>query len=210
MVKHSIPKNGGTSKFRMVVIDAELQEGEIGQLVQAIQGAFGGQRVASVRLNGSPLRAISKPDSDDLPVELDGAELVDDTDEAVVTSAPARPKVQKKSRTPNLDNELHPGTDPSFKAYADARNITSTTAVMTKFLIVASWLHDERPGTPITADRAFTCFRFIKWPFAIDFDQPLRDLKRKKFLEQKPEHKGKGEFSVTHLGLDCATKMVAS
>ena len=31
MAKHSIPKSGGTSKFRMVVIDAELQEGEIGQ-----------------------------------------------------------------------------------------------------------------------------------------------------------------------------------
>src|SRR6266478_9866684 len=52
MAKHPMPKSGGTSKFRMVVIDAELQEGEIGQLAQAIQGAFGGQRVAAIRLNG--------------------------------------------------------------------------------------------------------------------------------------------------------------
>lgn len=77
-----------------------------------------------------------------------------------------------------------------------------------KFLVVASWLDEERSGMPITADRAYTCFRFIGWPYSIDFDQPLRDLKAKnKFLEQKPEHKGKGEFSVTHLGLDRATKM---
>ena len=42
MAKPSTPKSGSTSKFRMVVIDAELQEGEISQLAQAIQGAFGG------------------------------------------------------------------------------------------------------------------------------------------------------------------------
>ena len=113
--------------------------------------------------------------------------------------------MQKKFRTPNLDNELHPGTDPSLKTYADARHVTAGSPILTKFLIVASWLHEERSGTPITADRAFTCFRFAKWPFAIDFNQPLRDLKRNKFLEQR----GKGVLSVTHLGLDRATKLAA-
>jgi hypothetical protein len=117
-----------------------------------------------------------------------------------------RLKVQKKFRTPNLDADLHPEADPSFKAYAEARNVTGTTKVLKKFLIVASWLDEERSGMPITADRAYTCFRFIGWPYNIDFDQPLRDLKAKnKFLEQRPEHKGTGEFSVTHLGLDRAT-----
>jgi hypothetical protein len=208
MAKHSIPKSGGTSKFRMVVIDAELQEGEIGQLAQAIQGAFGGQRATAVRLSGSVARSLPSPDSAEIPAELDGAEIVEDGGVAVTVPAPARPKAQKKIRTPNLDADLHPEMDPSFKAYAEARNVTAATAVLTKFLIVASWLHEERSKMKITADRAYTCFRFIGWPFNIDFDQPLRDLRAKnKFLELKPEDKGKGEFSITHLGLNKATKM---
>jgi hypothetical protein len=56
----------------------------------------------------------------------------------------------------------------------------------------------------ITADRAYTCFRFVGWPCNIDFYQPLRDLRAKnKFLDLK----GKGEFSVNLLGLDKASKM---
>jgi hypothetical protein len=160
-----------------------------------------------VRLNGSAARSLPSPGSEETPAELDGDEFVEDAEEAVTTPAPSRPKAQKKIRTPSLDNDLHPGTDSSFQAYAEARNVTSATAVLMKFLIVASWLHEERSETYITADRAFTCFRFVKWPFNIDFDQPLRDLKRKNFIEQKPDHKGKGEFTVTHLGLDRATKM---
>jgi hypothetical protein len=59
-----------------------------------------------------------------------------------------------------------------------------------------------------TADRAFTCFRFVGWPVNTDFYQPLQDMARKsKFLELKPENRGKGEYSLTHLGLDKATKM---
>ena len=198
----------------MVVIDADLQEGEIGQLAQAIQGAFGGQRVAAVRLNGSAARSLPSPDAGQVPTELENAETVDDAEAGDVEQPPARPKepkAQRKLRTPQLDADLHPEADPSFKAYADARNILSATGVRTKFLVVASWLHEERAGMKIAADRAYTCFRFINWPFNIDFDQPLRDMRAKsKFLEMKPEDKGKGEFSITHLGLDKATKMKAS
>jgi hypothetical protein len=171
----------------MVVIDAELQEGEISQLAQAIQGAFGGQRPTPLRFNGPGVRSLPGPDSDDIPAELDGAEVLEDGP-VVTAPAPTKPKAQKKIRAPNLDTDLHPGGDPSFKAYAEARNVTSTSPVLTKFLIVASWLHDQRSGMKITAARAYTCFRFIEWPYNIDFDQPLRDLRAKnKFLELKPE-----------------------
>jgi hypothetical protein len=122
---------------------------------------------------------------------------------------PTRPKVPKKLRTPNLDNDLHPGEDPSLEAYADARNIAAASPVSRKFLVVAAWLHEQRSGMKITADRAFTCFRFVDWPFNIDFDQPLRDLSRSnsQCLELKSEDKGKGEFTITHLGLDKVNKM---
>src|SRR6185437_7467949 len=184
MAKSSIHKVGGTSKFRMVVIDAELQEGEISQIVQAIQGAFGGQRVAAVRLNGPTVRSLPSSEPDEITAELDDRDVAEDADETVIGPASPKPKLQKKVRTPNLDNDLNPGADPSFKAYADARSVTTGSPVLTKFLVVASWLHEERAEKPVTADRAYTCFRFVKWPFGIDFDQPLRDLKRKKFVEQ--------------------------
>jgi hypothetical protein len=115
----------------MVVIDAELQEGEIGQLAQAIQGAFGGRRVIDARLNGPVSRSLPGPDSGEAPTELDGvpvAEVVEHAGPADTEPPPARPKVQKKIRTPNLDADLDPGEDPSLKAYADARNVTGSTS----------------------------------------------------------------------------------
>jgi hypothetical protein len=208
MAKHSPSNSGGTSKFRMVVIDAELQDGEIGQLAQAIQGAFGGARTTTVRLNGPMSKSLLSPASGELPAEVDSAEVAEDVGTVEMEPAPPKPKVQKKIRTPNLDGNLHPGEPPSFKEYADARNVVASSPVLTKFLTVAAWLHEERTGTKVTADRAYTCFRFIEWPYNIDFDQPLRDLRSKnKFVELKPEDKGKGEFSVTHLGLAKADKM---
>jgi hypothetical protein len=193
----------------MVVIDAELQEGEISQLAQAIQGAFGGQRANVGRLNGSVARSLPSPDSTEIPAELDGAEVVEHAGATETEPTPARPKTQRKIRTPNLDNDLHPGEEPSFKAYADARNVTGASPVLRKFLVVAAWLHEQRSGMKIAADRAFTCFRFVGWRSNIDFDQPLRDLSRSnsQCLELKPEDRGKGEFTITHLGLDKANKL---
>lgn len=186
MARYSTPKSAGISKFRMVVIDAELQEGEISQLAQAIQGAFGVQRAALPRLSGPAVNPLSNPDPVELAEQLDTADAVNDAGVAAVPM-PSKPKSPRKIRTPNLDGDLHPEVDPSFKAYAEARNVTGGRAVLTKFLIVASWLHEERSGMAITADRAYTCFRFIGWPFNIGFDQPLRDLKRKnKFLAELP------------------------
>ena len=210
MAKHSSLRSGSTSKFRMVVIDAELQEGEISQLAQAIQGASGGQpRVTPVSVNGSAARSLPSPDAGVIPAELVDGEIVEAAGETTSAPAPARPKAPKKLRTPNLDNDLHPGEEPSLKAYADARNVTGASPVLRKFLLVAAWLHEQRSGMKITADRAFTCFRFVGWPSNTDFDQPLRDLSRSnsQCLELKPEDKGKGEFTITHLGLDKANKM---
>jgi hypothetical protein len=195
----------------MVVIDAELQEGEISQLAQAIQGAFGGQpRATAVSLNGSAARSLLSPETGVAPaVELDGGEIIEDGGASMTAPTPTRPKVPKKLRTPNLDNDLHPGEDLSLKAYADARNIAPASPVLRKFLVVAAWLHEQRSGMKITADRAFTCFRFVGWSSNIDFDQPLRDLSRSnsQCLELKPEDKGKGEFTITHFGLDKVNKM---
>jgi hypothetical protein len=212
MAKHSISKSRGTSRFRMIVIDAELQEGEISQLAQAIQGAFGGQRAAASRLNGTGLRSLPSPGSDTIAAELETGEIVEDAGAMMTEPAPAKPKTLKKLRTPNLDGDLHPGEAPSLEAYAMARGVTGTSPVLRKFLVVAAWLHEQRSETKITADRAYTCFRFIGWPSNIDFDQPLRDLSRSssQCLKLKPEDKGKGEFTITHLGLAKVNKRQAA
>jgi len=205
MAKSSVAK--GTSKVRLFYMEADLQEGEITQVAQMIQHALGGRGTVQ-RLNGPAARVLPAP-VDDAPHEVDGAaEVIDAAEIDEASPAPAKPRRQRKIRNPNLDHSLHPDVEPTFKAYADARNISSGTNRLTKFLVVAAWLHEERNQTPITGDRAFTCFRFIKWPYGIDFDQPLRDLKLKRnFLDQSPEQKGKGEYSITHLGLDHVNKM---
>src|SRR5437763_13666248 len=103
----------------MVVIDAELQEGEISHLAQAIQGAFGGQsRATTVSLNGSAARSLPSPDTGVVPaVELGGGQIIEDGGASMTAPTSPRPKAPKKLRTPNLDSDLHAGGDPSLTAY---------------------------------------------------------------------------------------------
>ncbi|MFZ2005678.1 MAG: hypothetical protein WAV02_11365, partial [Stellaceae bacterium] len=183
------------------------QEGEIGQLAHAIQGAFGDHR-NSARTNGAAVRSLSAPQLAELPAEENDGEVVDHVEPEVATPASPRTRAPRKMRSPKLDLELHPEVEPSLKAYAEARNVTASASVLMKFLAIAAWLHEERAEMKINANRAFTCFRFMEWPFDINFYQPLADLRSKRdFLDLKSEDRANGDYTITHLGLARAAKM---
>jgi hypothetical protein len=209
MAKGSTSKSGGTSKVKIFYMEADLQEGEITQVTQMIQNALGG-RPAVQRLNGPAApRSLPALVNDVAHTELDStAEVVDEVEVEDVAAVPAKVKAPRKTRPPNLDNAVKPGEEPTFAAYTSSMNLKSNAK---RILAVAGWLYEQRDAMSITGDRAYTCFRFVDWKTAeVDFDQPLRQFKSDKLLEQSTEQKGSGEYSINDLGLKKVAELRSS
>ncbi|HVT83087.1 MAG TPA: hypothetical protein VHM90_20790 [Phycisphaerae bacterium] len=197
MARVSIQKTSGASRIRFVMLDAELSDGDLSQVTQAIQNALRPPTPAAaptkvVVANGQRVSALGVPDHDpDASSEVE-EEVVEDA--AVETTMPGASRAPRKFRTPKvLDTDLL--SEPSFAAFAAAKNPASD---MMRFLVVAAWFKQARGVDAIGADHVYTCYRAVKWPSGIeDFAQPLRDLKRRQLLVQAE----KGTYAINHLGL---------
>lgn len=203
MAKNSSTRSGGPARIRLVVLDAEVADGDISSLTQALQNALRGptttvvQRVASS--NGS--KAIGLPStSEDEVIEAD-EEL---EEEGVVDQSPrssSKPRGPRKApKAPDvIDIEMH--QDVSFASFAEGKNVDSQAK---KYLTAAAWLHEHRGIASVTDRHMYTCFRSIGWPTNIaDFSQPLRVLKNRKFFTSP----GRGQYAINHIGLDFVRKL---
>jgi hypothetical protein len=201
MAKTAIGKSAGPSRVRFIMVEAEIADGDIGQITQAIQNALRGpspgiQRV--VQPTGPQLisQEASKPDAE---VEIE------DEDETTVETAPrsVKPKTARKpAATPNVV-EIDLSSDPSLASYAQKANPKSDRK---RYLVILAWLKEHRGINAITADHIYTCYRSLKWPTAInDFGQPLRNLK----VDQLVTSPEKGSYTINHLGIAEVEKMLA-
>ena len=200
-------RTGGTSRIRFVMVDAEIAEGDVGPITQAIQNAQRGpapvQRLAPppasrpviVNANGG-----HTPDEPDLEVEeaAEAAEAMDVAPETPRQRAPRKP-----GPTPNIiDIEMNNGV--SLAAFAQGKDSKSRHK---RFLIAAAWLKEHRNIDAVSDDHIYTCCRSLGWPTNIpDFAQPLRELKGRKFFTQ-PE---RGLYAINHIGLDYVKKLGGS
>ena len=193
-------KAGGTSRIRFVMFDAEVAEGEIGQITQAIQNALRGPAPVTVQRLAAPA-ALKVPDANGHTQEME-VEVVEDED--VADGAPAgqrRPRGPRKApKAPNvIDIEMN--NEVSLATFARGKDAGSQHK---KYLICAAWLKEHRNTDVVSDDHIYTCFRSINWPTSIpDFAQPLRELKARKFLTQ-PE---KGMYAINHIGLNYVKKL---
>lgn len=195
----------GPSRLRVIVVEAEVGDGDLSPITEALQNALrapAGTPGATRTINPALPRATATPAT---PSEEEGADaenhdLADDSSDAGTATRTARSRGPRKPRTPELDTGLRPGDEPSLEEFAKPKNPQSD---LMKFLVVAAWLQEQRNGLATTANRVYTCYRFMKWPYDIDFAQPLRDLKRRDLLESKT----RGEYSITHLGLNEVEQM---
>jgi hypothetical protein len=196
MAKNSSVKGIGSSRVRFIMLDAELTDGDLTQITQAIQNALrpmSGPVIAG--RSAPPPQRLSSP-----PTEIDEA-LVDEADappikdaEVATSNLSSRSKSIRKLRTPKVI-EVDLASDPSFASFAEIKKPTSD---MMRFLVVAAWFKQHRQIDAITVDHVYTCYRAVKWPSGIDdFSQPLRDLKRRQLLEKK----ARGNYAINHLGL---------
>lgn len=211
MARGSTPKNtggGGPARIRLVILDAEVPDGDLSQLTTAVQNALRSpesvpsrKAIASLAPKTTPL--AERADTDDsIDMEVQGSDEELES-EAPTSFAPRASKPRKPPKTPKVI-ELDLTSDPSFEEFARSKNPQNDQK---RFLVVAAWFKLCRNVDAITVEHVYTCYRAIKWPTAIaDFAQPLRDLKGRQLLTSG----AKGQYSINHLGLAEVDKLPAS
>ncbi|WGD50974.1 hypothetical protein QA641_36240 [Bradyrhizobium sp. CB1650] len=189
----------GPSRVRFIVLEAELQDGDLSQITQAIQNALRPQTNANLPRATQQARlsaptAIAEEEiiapEDETPV--DEADAVEETARAQASRGPRAPR---KFRTPQVLPDVDLVSPTSFADFAKQVNPSSDQK---KYLTVAAWFKEHRGVAAITADHAYTCFRAVKWNTNIeDFQSPLRALKQRQLMTQA----GRGLFEINHLGI---------
>jgi hypothetical protein len=200
----STGKGGGSgpARIRFVVLEAEIPDGDLSQVTQAVQNAL-----RPVDGAGAVRRVISGPaklqsaqaqdnsaaepiDSEELNEEIDGGEAAD-----AGSQKRARGGTKWKPRSPDvIEIDLKSGKMP-FADFAAQKKPGSHNM---KNLVVAAWFKLYRNMDAITMDHVYTCYRAMSWPSGMaDFGITLRGLKKSKLMESK----GKGLYAINHIGM---------
>jgi len=187
------------------MLDAELNEGDLSQVTQAIQNALrpnsatpSTPRALAQRMAGARTETVE-------PEPVESQDDIDEPTEEAVSAhvTQSRPSTPRKLKTPKvLDIDLKSGI--SFVSYAQEKNPPSEQM---KFLVVLAWFKQHRPDIPaVTADHVYTSYRVAEWSTAIpDFGAPLRALKHSRLIESA----GRGAYVINHIGLDKVDKLSA-
>jgi hypothetical protein len=203
MAKNSTGKTGGPSHVRFIMFEADLAEGEVGQVLQTIQSALRPAATSTIQRIAPPL-APTKPlapepqqvRENDVHIE----EVLQETEIADTASTPARTRGPRKPAPTPKVIDLDIKSEVSLAPFAEKLNPKSNNH---RYLVIAAWLHKHRIDV-ITVDHIYTCYRSMGWSTDIpDFAQPLRLLKHQQ-LFTSPE---RGKYAINHLGLDRAEKL---
>jgi hypothetical protein len=182
------------SRIRFVMVEAELGDGDIGQITQAITNALRGPAPVVVKRIASSTPA--PPSNGEQQVEPDDVVESDEELDAVDVTPPA-PKQRgprKPAPKPNVI-DLDVTTEPSLASYVAKINPKSLNK---RYLVLAAWLHDHRETGAVTVDHIYTCYRRLNWSIDIaDFSAPLRALKHQQYFTT-PE---RGKYAINQLGL---------
>ena len=199
MAKQPTSKNA-TARVRFIMLEAEIQEGDLSQITAAIQNALKPTTtIIQQRLSGSSATLASgvitdggEDDVIDLEAEVEGAQP---------PSTPTRER--KPPRRPTVPKvlELDLNSGVSFESFA---NEHSPKNDVERNLVVLAWYKEHRPDEAVTANHVYTCYRSMKWPSGIDdFSWPLRSLKK----DQLVTNPGRGQYAINHIGLARVEKM---
>ncbi len=172
MAKSSASK-GGTSKVRLIVFEAEIYDGDLSQVTQAIQNAL--------QPRSAPVKVVQAQNATKTLID-DSYDVVDD--DGIVseelhsdTPKPRPPRTSKPrvAKTPTVINEIDVTTSPSLKDFVGDFELGPT---IDKYLVIALWFRDARGIPSVTVDHIYTCFKILGWSTsANDFSKPLRNLR---------------------------------
>lgn len=197
MAKKGTLQPTGSSRIRFVMVDAEISNGDLSQVTQAIQNALKPSEGSSVRRLNGPQLARHHEAAEIVDIEepaIDGQDMPEDAAPIAPDGSSPPARTPRKPKTPKV-LALDLTTAPSLEEFAASRETNSDRR---RFLTILAWLQQHRKVDAATADHVYTCYRALKWPASIkDFGQPLRDLKR----DQLVESVAKGAYAINHLGL---------
>jgi len=186
------PKAVSTSRIRFVMFDAEVAEGEMGQITQAIQNALRGPVQVVNRRLPAPAGLQAPAALADEEVQDDEITQDEENGEMLATPAAPRARAPRKAAPKPSVIDIDVSSDPPLSSLADPKSQHK------RFLKIAAWFHDHRNIEAVTADHIFTAYRHLHWPTDIlDFAQPLRELKHKQYFTT-PE---RGKYAINQLGL---------
>jgi hypothetical protein len=180
------------------MLDAELPEGDLTQVTQAIQNALRPNPAIQSRAIAAPVLA---PRIDDVQPVEDEQDISDDP--AATPPKPARAeRASRPRRYPSPEViEVDLLSELSFSDYVADKKIDSDAD---RFLTVAAWFKEYRKVNEITVNHVYTCYRAAHWPTNIeDFAKPLRHLKSRKLMTSP----SRGLFSINHIGLAQVTAL---
>jgi hypothetical protein len=180
---------GGMSKVRLIVFEAEISDGDISQVTQAIQNALRPSQTAPRLLQVPSDRQTGASEN----VEYEEVSVEDDEEPVgeVPRQRPTRSGKPRVAKTPTVLDDIDATTDPSLKDFVAQFDLTTT---VDKYLVVALWFRDARSTPSISVDHVYTCFRLLGWSTTSnDFAKPMRNLRD----EQSFKGGSKDGFTLT-------------
>jgi hypothetical protein len=206
-------KNGGgnSSKIRFIMLEADLADGDLTQITQAItQAVRQGQpiprqpiAIAARSTAAMPAAAAQDDDADETAEQTEDDAQEQEQGEATASS---RPRASRKFPAPKVINDLDlDAGDVSFEKFAIAKG--NPKKHLKRFLLSAYWLKENRGIASVNMNHVFTCYKKMAWNTAMrDFSQPLRDLARN---NTNGEFKD-GAFTINLIGGGVVEKMSAT
>lgn len=200
----SAPRSGatGSSKIRFIMLEADLNDGDLSQITQAISSALGrgngGQQKPLAALNGVVVNGNAGAEGDGTDTNTDSDVL---GEQIVNAPPPPRNLRPRKFPTPKVlgDADLNSGSTP-FETFAKQK---APDTDVTRYLLVAYWFKHHRNVDQVNIDHAFTCYKKMGWGTNIkDFSKPFYNLRTSGRGEMKD-----GFFKINHIGEDVIEKL---
>ena len=191
MARNGAPKNGN-SKIRFIMLEADLSEGDLTQVTQAIQNALRPSQPLTRLIQAPPVAQNNSDDVEAVDLDMGGEPLEEQV--AAPRSRPRNPSKPRVAKTPKVLDDIDFQSEPSLEAFVSDFDIKTD---VDRYLVIALWFRDTRGVDAITVDQVYTCFRKLSWSTASnDFAKPLRNLRD----EQSMRGGSKEGFSLTLIG----------
>lgn len=194
-----------SNKIRFVLVEADISDGNLSELTQAITSALKPTiNVVRQLPTRQPVRVLpdaseSTPDED---VEAEEAQETTESQEAAASNG-TEPKAArtKKFKPPEYVPELFAGEKGSdFKEFAKQNAPDSKNG---KYLAATYWLKEKGDSPTVNANKIYTAFKTAGWSTGFnDWAQPFHNLVYSEHLRKV----GNGEFAINPLGEDEVTK----
>jgi hypothetical protein len=200
MAKKTGEPSGRPNKIKFVLVEAEISDGNLSELTQAITTALRPSvvHVRQIKNGNAALLTSGAQEEETEVVEQDEAEADDESQEVVAAPKTSKPK---KSKQPDyLDELLPPEKMKAFKEFAETKAPDTKTK---RYLVATYWLREHGDSPTVNANKIYTCFRAAGWSTGFtDWGQTFHNLVFKDYLRKA----GAGEFALTTLGEDAVAK----